>query len=125
MNNNYSLITDRFLDCATIKVDIKMLLLNERFVVLPLGLLIRKEIHYIQIRILLPLTSFTFLGINGGKTFFLSKKTKSAFAILAKRLAIMLLVFIATSIDPDLSPMTTTGDSRFTLKREMIRINNN
>ena len=33
----------------------------------------------------------------------------------------MLLVLIAISIDPDLSPMTTTGDSRFKLKADMKR----
>ena len=68
------------------------------------------------------LTCCTVLGINGGWTFAESKKTSSALAILVNRLAMILLVLIATSIEADLSPITTTGDSKFKLQKRDVCI---
>ena len=63
------------------------------------------------------LTSSTFFGTIGGTMLWSSKKTKSAFETAVTKLAIILLVLIATPIEGDLSPITATGASRLNLKQ--------
>ena len=56
-------------------------------------------------------TSSMLLGMCSGSMFSVLKKTSRAFVIAVSKLAMIVLVLIATSIEPDLSPITTTGDS--------------
>ncbi len=59
---------------------------------------------------LLP-TSSMLVGMKGASMFLSSKKTSLAEQSAVSRLAMIVLVRIATSIEPDRSPITTTGFS--------------
>lgn len=61
------------------------------------------------------LTPFTSFGMNEGISLALLKNTKSAFDTAVTKLAIILLVFIATSIELELSPITDTGVAKLNL----------
>lgn len=53
--------------------------------------------------------------MNEGISLALLKNTKSAFDTAVTKLAIILLVFIATSIELELSPITDTGVAKLNL----------
>ena len=54
-------------------------------------------------------------GMKGASIFSSSKKTSLAEQMAVRRLAIMVEVRMATSMEPERSPMTTTGASRVKL----------
>jgi hypothetical protein len=68
--------------------------------------------------ILHQLTSATFVGTFHGSLYCSLKKESLAEVIVVRIPAMMVLVFIATDMDEEASPITKTGDSRGSLKTD-------
>ena len=62
-------------------------------------------------------TSCIFTGIFGASMFSVLKKTSFALASADNNAAMMVLVQMASSMEPERSPITTTGDSKGRLEK--------